>query len=97
MSVEVLLTYDVNTQTRAGEQRLRRVAKLCEGLGDRVQKSVFEIRCNPAQMITLTRQLEDVICDLDSVRIYRMDRSQLNSVQLLGRPTQARPQGARVF
>ena len=53
MTVELLLTYDVTTQSREGERRLRRVAKVCESLGDRVQKSVFEVRCSPAQLVTL--------------------------------------------
>ena len=30
----VLVCYDVNTETRAGRRRLRRVAKLCEGVED---------------------------------------------------------------
>lgn len=38
----VLVTYDVNTEKAAGRRRLRRVAKICEGYGTRVQKSVFE-------------------------------------------------------
>ena len=38
----VLITYDVSTETGAGRARLRRVAKACEGYGQRVQKSVFE-------------------------------------------------------
>lgn len=46
----VVITYDVNTMTVAGEKRLRRVAKLCERYGVRVQNSVFEVfgRCNSA-------------------------------------------------
>ena len=38
----VIVCYDVNTETCKGRRRLRRVAKLCESLGQRVQKSVFE-------------------------------------------------------
>ena len=37
----VLVCYDVNTETKAGRRRLRRVARACEGIGQRVQKSVF--------------------------------------------------------
>ena len=33
----VVVTYDVNTATEAGAARLRRVAKLCERYGRRVQ------------------------------------------------------------
>ena len=38
----VVVCYDVNTETRAGRRRLRRVAKVCESSGQRVQYSVFE-------------------------------------------------------
>ena len=38
----ILITYDVATDTAAGRSRLRRVAKTCEDYGQRVQKSVFE-------------------------------------------------------
>lgn len=36
----VVVTYDVSTETAAGRRRLRRVAKACEGYGQRVQKSL---------------------------------------------------------
>jgi len=39
----VVVAYDVNTETEEGRRRLRRVAKVCENCGQRVQNSVFEI------------------------------------------------------
>ena len=44
----VIVCYDVNTEDRAGRRRLRRVARACEGMGQRVQKSVFECRIDLA-------------------------------------------------
>ena len=38
----ILVTYDVDTSTKDGERRLRRVAKACVDYGQRVQNSVFE-------------------------------------------------------
>ena len=38
----ILVTYDVSTIEPEGVRRLRRVAKICENYGQRVQKSVFE-------------------------------------------------------
>ena len=38
----VVVSYDVNTQSEGGQRRLRKVAKLCESRGQRVQFSVFE-------------------------------------------------------
>ena len=33
----VIVCYDVNTETREGRRRLRRIAKVCEATGQRVQ------------------------------------------------------------
>ena len=53
----VLVCYDVNTETREGRRRLRRVARVCEGIGQRVQKSVFECQLDIAKFEALERQL----------------------------------------
>lgn len=69
----VLVCYDVNTEDRAGRRRLRRVAKICESVGQRVQKSVFECRVDLAQMERTERRLLDVIdLEHDCLRLYRM-------------------------
>jgi CRISPR-associated protein Cas2 len=72
-AAEYLVTYDVETTTPEGERRLRIVAKVCEGYGQRVQHSVFECRLTQGQLAVLTERLTDAI-DLatDSVRIYRL-------------------------
>ena len=53
----VLVCYDVNTETKEGRRRLRRVAKVCESTGQRVQKSVFECKLDIAQFEGLERKL----------------------------------------
>lgn len=69
----LIVCYDVNTETRAGQRRLRRVAKACEGMGQRVQKSVFEFRIDLAQMEALERKLLGIIdTTTDNLRLYRM-------------------------
>lgn len=66
-----LLTYDVSTSDKHGEARLRKVARLCEGYGFRVQKSVFELILEKQEVTMLTHKLELLIeATLDSVRIY---------------------------
>lgn len=40
--MEVLITYDVSTESPEGRKRLKRVAIICKNFGQRVQKSVFE-------------------------------------------------------
>jgi len=71
--VLVIVCYDVNTETRQGRRRLRRVAKICEGNGQRVQKSVFECRLDLAQLETLERRLlTEIDAEHDSLRLYRL-------------------------
>lgn len=69
----MLVSYDVNTVNVAGRRRLRRIAKLCESWGIRVQNSVFECYVDWAQWTALKAKLE-TICDpdLDSLRYYNM-------------------------
>lgn len=69
----ILVSYDVSTETHAGRKRLRRVAKVCLGFGQRVQKSVFECQVDQAQYEALERQLLDEINEEeDNLRLYRL-------------------------
>ena len=69
----VIVCYDVNTETRAGRRRLRRVAKACESTGQRVQKSVFECRVSLMEMETLERRLlAEIDVEHDCLRLYRL-------------------------
>jgi CRISPR-associated protein Cas2 len=69
----ILVCYDVNTETKEGRRRLRRVAKVCESTGQRVQKSVFECQLDIAQFETLERRLLAEINEKqDCLRLYRM-------------------------
>ncbi|MDD5404754.1 MAG: CRISPR-associated endonuclease Cas2 [Sulfuricella sp.] len=69
----IIVTYDVSTETAAGRKRLRRVAKLCERTGQRVQKSVFECSVNQMQYEELERQLLAEINEKeDNLRLYRL-------------------------
>lgn len=69
----IIATYDVSTETRAGRKRLRRVAKICERVGERVQKSVFEFQVDQMQYEQLERDLLAEIDELeDNLRFYRI-------------------------
>jgi CRISPR-associated protein Cas2 len=71
--VLIIVTYDVSTETREGRKRLRRVAKICEGTGQRVQKSVFECKVNLMQYEELERRLLAEIDEKeDNLRLYRL-------------------------
>lgn len=82
----LVIAYDVDTTNSAGAQRLRKVARLCERYGIRVQNSVFEVLLDPAQLAALKAELEKTICkDTDSVRIYRLGNSYRNRIEVIGR------------
>lgn len=69
----ILVAYDVSTKTKAGETRLRRVAKACLDYGQRVQNSVFECKVDPGQLVVFRATLLSIIdADTDSVRIYNL-------------------------
>lgn len=69
----IIVTYDVSTETREGRRRLRRVAKVCEGVGQRVQKSVFECKVSEMQYEELERTLLAEIDESeDNLRFYRI-------------------------
>ncbi len=69
----VIICYDVNTETREGRRRLRRVAKLCESVGQRVQKSVFECQVDRARFEALERDLlAEIDAAQDNLRLYRL-------------------------
>lgn len=69
----IIVTYDVSTETREGRKRLRRVAKICEGTGQRVQKSVFECKVTLMQYEELERRLLAEIDEKeDNLRLYRL-------------------------
>ena len=69
----MLVTYDVATGDAAGRRRLRRVARLCQDFGQRVQYSVFECQVDPAQWAALRARLISAIDEsVDSLRFYRL-------------------------
>ena len=71
--MDVLVAYDVATDSADGRRRLRKVAHLCVAYGQRVQKSVFECRLTDMQLEELLYRLLQVIDDAeDSLRVYRL-------------------------
>lgn len=67
----VVVSYDVRTDDAAGRRRLRRVSKVCQDYGQRVQFSVFECLLDPAQWTTVRAALmKEADLDRDSLRFY---------------------------
>jgi CRISPR-associated protein Cas2 len=81
----VLITYDVNTKTLAGQKRLRKVAKACQNYGQRVQNSVFECILDPARLKELQATLENLINkEKDSLRYYYLGDEWRKRVEHVG-------------
>jgi CRISPR-associated protein Cas2 len=71
--MDILVAYDVNTENRAGQRRLRKVATICKNYGQRVQLSVFECRVTQAQYEALKASLVSIINPkLDNLRFYKL-------------------------
>lgn len=94
----VLVSYDVSTSSEGGESRLRRVAKACRDVGQRVQFSVFEIEVDPDQWVRLRQQLIDLIDDdVDSLRFYFLGRNWKSRIEHIGAKPAMDMNGPLVF
>ncbi len=72
----VVISYDVSTETAEGRARLRKIAKICQNYGQRVQKSVFECDVDPAQWVRFRAQLLEVVnLEEDSLRFYFLGKN----------------------
>ncbi len=81
----VVVCYDVNTETREGRRRLRRVAQVCKNYGQRVQKSVFECQVDEMKAEQLRKKLlKEVKLELDNLRIYRLTEPREHNVEQYG-------------
>lgn len=81
----VVVSYDVETLTKEGKRRLRRISKLCLNFGQRVQFSVFECDVDPAQWTVLRSQLLKTFDpETDSLRFYFLGKNWRNRVEHVG-------------
>jgi CRISPR-associated protein Cas2 len=81
----VLITYDVSTISSGGKKRLRKVSKVCQNYGQRVQNSVFECIVDATQFASLKIQLAEIIDEeLDSLRFYQLGNNYKTKVEHIG-------------
>ncbi len=94
----VLVSYDVSTKDEAGRRRLRRVARACEDLGQRVQNSVFECLLDPAQWAILrARLVSEADPAQDSLRFYFLGSEWKRRVEHVGVRAAYDPEGPLLF
>ena len=79
------MTFTVISYDVTDDRRRLRVAKVLEGVADRVQRSVFEGYLDERTLARTIRRLVRIIdAECDSVRIYRLCATCLGQVQTLG-------------
>lgn len=94
----VLVTYDVKTEDKYGQARLRHVAKACKDYGQRVQYSVFECLVDPAQWVVFKQRLISIIKEEDdSLRFYFLGANWKNRVEHIGAKKAYDPEGPLIF
>lgn len=94
----VIISYDVNTMDAEGRTRLRRVAKLCEKNGQRVQKSVFECLVEPDRLVALKGALlKEMDQRKDSLRVYYLGSNWERRVEHFGVCEGYNPEGTIVL
>ncbi len=94
----VLITYDVSTISNTGQKRLRKVSKICQNYGQRVQNSVFECVVDSTQFAALKIELANVIDkEKDSLRFYQLGNNYKNKVEHLGIKESVDVEGPLIF
>ena len=94
----VVVAYDVSTESDEGKRRLRRVAKLCEDVGQRVQNSVFECLVDAAQWTQLrARLMGEIEQGADSLRFYFLGDKWQRRVEQVGAKVAYDPQGPLIL
>jgi CRISPR-associated protein Cas2 len=93
----VVVAYDVNTETEEGRKRLRRVARVCENCGQRVQNSVFECLVDAARWTRVRARLISEISEArDSLRFYFLGDNWKGRIEHVGAKASYDPQGALI-
>ena len=94
----ILVTYDVSTVSPAGRRRLRRVAKICENFGQRVQDSVFECWLDFSQFVEFRASVVSHIDpDNDSIRFYMLGEKWKGRIEHIGAKPGYDPEGPLIL
>lgn len=93
----MLVSYDV-ANNENGAKRLRRVAKILQDYGQRVQYSVFECLVEPAEWVELkTKLLDEINENYDSLRFYSLGSNWKRKVEHIGQKKPIDPQGILIL
>lgn len=86
------------TSSSGGIRKLRKVAKICQNYGQRVQNSVFECVVDATQFTSLKIELQAVIDEeVDSLRFYRLGNNYKTKVEHIGAKEAIDLEGPLIF
>lgn len=93
-----IISYDVSTVDKFGRTRLRKVAKICQNHGQRVQNSVFEVFLDYGSFLKVKAELLKVIDEKsDSLRFYYLGDNWERRVEHVGTKETYNPEGALII
>lgn len=93
-----IVSYDVSTIDKQGRSRLRKVAKICQNYGQRVQNSVFEICLDYGGFLKVKAELLKVIDEkTDSLRFYYLGKTWDKRIEHVGAKETYNPEGTLIF
>ncbi len=87
-----LIAYDI-----ASAKRLRRVARICEDYGVRVEKSVFECNLDDCRFQEFWLKLESIVQETDSIINYPIGLIDRRKITTLGNVERAELRHTYVF
>lgn len=93
-----IVSYDVSTVDKLGRTRLRKVAKICQNYGQRVQNSVFEVFLDYGSFLKVKAELLKVIDEKsDSLRFYYLGDNWERRVEHIGTKETYNPEGSLII
>lgn len=93
-----IVSYDVSTVDKLGRTRLRKVAKICQNYGQRVQNSVFEVFLDYGSFLKVKAELLKVIDKKsDSLRFYYLGDNWERRVEHVGTKETYNPEGILII
>jgi len=98
MYMMVLVSYDVSTIDNKGKSRLRKVAKICQNYGQRVQNSVFEIDVDYGTFLRVKEELlKKYDPETDSLRFYYLGNNWQRKTEHFGAKETYNPEGTIII
>ncbi|NLS85594.1 MAG: CRISPR-associated endonuclease Cas2 [Ruminococcaceae bacterium] len=94
----VIISYDVSPQTADGRRRLRKVAKVCQNYGQRVQNSIFEANLDYGTFLKVKEQLTQIVDEeKDSLRFYYLGNNWHGKIEHIGAKPSYDPEGVIIL